>query len=114
MVIHMHILLRIWYGYLCLIELQLYLFSLTARHHTLGPRQTGKELAMTAITFTARKIADAGKARSQCAVIPLFSDKKPGGAARLLDKASAGAVSAALALGDFSGKAGQSLLLPGQ
>ena len=68
---------------------------------------------MTAITFTARKIADAGKARSQCAVIPLFSDKKPGGAARLLDKASAGAVSAALALGDFSGKAGQSLLLPG-
>ena len=67
---------------------------------------------MTAITFTARKIADASKARSQCAIIPLFSDKKPGGAARLLDKASAGAIGAALALGDFSGKAGQSLLLP--
>lgn len=68
---------------------------------------------MSAIKFSARKIDDAGAASSQCAVLPLYRDGKLSGAARNLDKASGGAVSAALALGDFAGKSGQSTLLPG-
>lgn len=68
---------------------------------------------MTALTFTARKIADASKAGAQCAIVPLFSGKKPGAAGRQLDKASSGSISAALKLGDFTGKTGETLLLPG-
>jgi leucyl aminopeptidase len=68
---------------------------------------------MSAIKFSARKIDDAGAASSQCAVLPLYEDGKLSGTARNLDKASGGAISAALALGDFAGKSGQSALLPG-
>ena len=68
---------------------------------------------MTAIKFSARKVDDAGAASSQCAVLPLHKGDKLGGVARNLDKASGGAISAALALGDFAGKSGQSTLLPG-
>mgnify|MGYP001818444523 CR=1 FL=1 len=68
---------------------------------------------MTAIKFSARKIDDPGTASSQCAVVPLHQGEKLGGAARKLDRASGGAISAAIDLGDFSGKGGQSALLPG-
>ncbi len=68
---------------------------------------------MPELTFKARKIDDAATAKSQCAVLPLFEGKRLGGAARQLDKASGGAIRAALELGDFSGRKGQSLMLPG-
>ena len=35
---------------------------------------------MTALTYTARKIADASRVAAQCAIVPLFSGKKPGAA----------------------------------
>jgi leucyl aminopeptidase len=68
---------------------------------------------MTKLSFTARKIKDASKAKSQCAILPVFSKKTLSTAAQQLDKASAGAVAAAIALGDFTGKSGQSCMLPG-
>ena len=68
---------------------------------------------MTAIKFTARKISDAATATSQCTVVPIFADGKLAGAAAALNKASGGAIKAALALGDFSGKSSQHSLLPG-
>jgi len=68
---------------------------------------------MTNLNFTARNIRDAAGATSQCAVLPVFSRKRLSEAAKQIDKASSGCVSAALALGDFSGKSGQTLLLPG-
>jgi leucyl aminopeptidase len=68
---------------------------------------------MTAITFTARDVRDAATTKSQCAILPVFQGAKLAGAALKLDRASSGAIKAALALGDFSGKAGQNLLLPG-
>lgn len=68
---------------------------------------------MSAIKFSARKVADAAKAQSQCIILPLYEGQKLTGAADTLDKASGGAVSAALELGDFSAKSGQSTILPG-
>lgn len=68
---------------------------------------------MTAISFTARNVSDASRATSQCAVLPVFSRKRLSQAALQMDKASSGAIKTALALGDFSGKSGQSLMLPG-
>jgi leucyl aminopeptidase len=68
---------------------------------------------MTAIKFSARKLEDASKATSQCAVLPLFKGDKLTGTAKKLDKASGGAISATLELGDFSAKSGQTILLPG-
>ncbi|RLQ21701.1 leucyl aminopeptidase [Seongchinamella sediminis] len=63
--------------------------------------------------FTARTVSDASTATSQCAVVPLFRNSKLSGAAAALNKASGGAIKAALELGDFTGKSGQSCLLPG-
>ena len=68
---------------------------------------------MTAITFTARNITDAAKASSQCAVLPVFTRKSLSLAARQMDEASGGAISSLLSLGDFSGKKGETYLLPG-
>ena len=68
---------------------------------------------MTATTFIARDVTDAATAASQCAILPLFQDTKLAGAALKLDKASSGSIKAALALGDFSAKSGESLMLPG-
>jgi leucyl aminopeptidase len=68
---------------------------------------------MTAITFTAREISDAAKPTCQCAILPVFTSKKLSRAARQLDEASSGAIKAALELGDFTGKSGETLLLPG-
>lgn len=68
---------------------------------------------MTTIKFAARKIADAEKAQTQCAVVPIAVNGKLAGVARALDKASAGAIAATIALGDFTGKPGENVLLPG-
>ncbi|MCB1690206.1 MAG: leucyl aminopeptidase [Halioglobus sp.] len=68
---------------------------------------------MSAMTFTARDIKDVDTAGTQCAIVPLFEGAKLAGAALKLDKASSGAIKSALALGDFSAKSGESLMLPG-
>lgn len=68
---------------------------------------------MTAIKFTARSISDAAKTSSACAVVPIFKGSKLGGAAKSLDEASQGAITATLKLGDFAGKAGQQAMLAG-
>ena len=68
---------------------------------------------MSKLTFTARKIKDAAQARSQCAILPVFGKKALSTAAQQVDKACDGAVSAAIDLGDFSGKSGQTCMLPG-
>lgn len=68
---------------------------------------------MTSITFSARDIDDAGSASTQCAVVPIFNGGKLVAAANQLDKAAGGTIKSALELGDFSGKAGQTLMLPG-
>ncbi len=68
---------------------------------------------MTAMTFTARDISDPAAAKSQCAILPLFHKAKLSGAALNLDRASGGAIRSALALGDFAGKSGETLMLPG-
>ena len=68
---------------------------------------------MTALTFTARKIDDASKGSSQCVILPLYHRKKLSPEAQQLDDASGGMIKRAMALGDFSGKSGESCLLPG-
>ena len=69
---------------------------------------------MTAITFTARDVADAATASTQCAIVPFFKErKKLSVSAQLLDKASSGAIKAALSLGDFSANKGETQMLPG-
>ncbi len=68
---------------------------------------------MTAISFTARKIQDAAKGSSHCVILPLYHRKKLSTEALQLDDASGGAIKSAMALGDFSGKAGESCVLPG-
>jgi leucyl aminopeptidase len=68
---------------------------------------------MTAMTFIAREVSDAATASTQCAILPIFQNAKLSGAALALDRVAAGAIKAALALGDFSGKPGESLFLPG-
>jgi leucyl aminopeptidase len=68
---------------------------------------------MTAITFTARKIENAAKGSSQCVILPLYRRKKLSREAQQIDEASGGLISGTLALGDFSGKSGESCLLPG-
>lgn len=68
---------------------------------------------MSAITFTARDVKDVTTAATQCAILPLFQGVKLSGAALKLDKATSGAIKTALALGDFSAKSGESLMLPG-
>ncbi len=68
---------------------------------------------MGSITFIARDVSDVAAATTQCAILPLFGNTKLSGAALQLDQASSGAIKAALALGDFSAKTGESLILPG-
>ena len=68
---------------------------------------------MSKLTVTARRIDDAGKQRTQCAVVPVFEKARLSGAARSLDKASGGVIGNVMALGDFSGKRGQTQMLPG-
>ncbi|WP_408014923.1 leucyl aminopeptidase [Sediminihaliea albiluteola] len=64
------------------------------------------------MTFTARQSVDPSKTKTQCAVVPVFG-KSLSAAAQAYDELSAGAISATMALGDFSGKSRQSCMLPG-
>ncbi len=66
---------------------------------------------MSAINFTSRNIADAAKAATACAVVPVFSRKGLSEAAEQMDKASGGAVASALKLGDFTATKGTTLML---
>jgi leucyl aminopeptidase len=69
---------------------------------------------MTDMSFSARKVDDAASVTCQCAVVPVFThSKKLSGAAAQLDHATSGVIRTALDLGDFTGKTGQSCLLPG-
>ncbi|MEP6391424.1 MAG: leucyl aminopeptidase [Halioglobus sp.] len=68
---------------------------------------------MTKLTLNARSIKDPAKAKTQCVVIPVSGDGKLKGIAAQIDKAHGGAIRAALDLGDFSGKQGQTQLLMG-
>jgi len=68
---------------------------------------------MSKITFTARSIDDATASATQCAVLPVFGTAKLSGAAQQLDRAGDGIIRRTLALGDFSGAKGETLLLPG-
>jgi leucyl aminopeptidase len=69
---------------------------------------------MTAISLSARHIQDATATGTQCAVLPVFTRKSLSTAARQLDDACGGSISDLLALGDFSGKKGETHLLPGR
>ena len=68
---------------------------------------------MTTITFTVRAVGEAASAPTQCAVLPVSSRGTLTGAAQQLDEAASGGITAALKLGDFKGKSGETLLLPG-
>lgn len=68
---------------------------------------------MTTLKFTARKIADISKAQSQCVVLPISQSGKLKGMARAVDSAAGGAVRASIELGDFTGKGGETAVLPG-
>ncbi len=67
---------------------------------------------MNKLTFTARAIPDLARARTQCAIVPVYGNQLSP-TAKALDSAGNGALAAALKLGDFKGKAGQTLMLPG-
>ena len=67
---------------------------------------------MSKINFTARTIEDPAATATQCAVIPVFGKARLSGAAQKLDRAAGGIIRQALELEDFSGKKGETLLLP--
>ncbi len=68
---------------------------------------------MIPMKFSARDVSDVFAAASQCAILPIFQGKSLSGPALKIDRASSGSIKSALALGDFSGKPGESLMLPG-
>jgi leucyl aminopeptidase len=68
---------------------------------------------MTKLTLSARSIKDPATAKTECVVIPVSGDGKLKGIAAQIDKAHGGAIRAALDLGDFAGKRGQSQFLMG-
>jgi leucyl aminopeptidase len=86
---------------------------LDAQHHTLRGLFTAKEFTMTAISFSARKIADAATAATQCAVVLIPEGEPLPDAARQLDNAADEAIQKTLSLGDFTGKIGETAWLPG-
>jgi leucyl aminopeptidase len=68
---------------------------------------------MSAIKFIARKVADAAKAQTQCAIVPIPGEGKLAGVAKRLDDAAGGAISSIIELGDFTGKPGETVTLAG-
>ncbi|MCL4103987.1 UNVERIFIED_CONTAM: hypothetical protein GTU68_034849 [Idotea baltica] len=68
---------------------------------------------MTTLSLTARTASVAANASTACAVVPVFAKGGLVPAAEQLDKLTAGGITNALKLGDFSAKPGQTLLLPG-
>ena len=67
---------------------------------------------MSELAFHARKSVDPARSKSACAILPVFG-KELGDAAAALDPQIDGALSAALKLGDFKGKPGQTMVMPG-
>jgi leucyl aminopeptidase len=61
--------------------------------------------------INARKITDAAKQKTGCAVATVFARKKLSAAARQLDEASDGLISKALKNGEITGSIGESLML---
>ncbi|MEQ8514682.1 MAG: leucyl aminopeptidase [Chromatocurvus sp.] len=68
---------------------------------------------MPKLSVTARTLRDGGSARTQCAILPVFAKGKLQGVGEQLDAALNGVIRSALAMGDFSGAQGKTLLLPG-
>ena len=68
---------------------------------------------MGAIKFTARKIDDICKGSTHCLILPIYHRKKLSSDAQQVDKAAGGSIATTIALGDFSGKSGESCVLPG-
>lgn len=68
---------------------------------------------MSAIKFTAKKIDDPTKGSTQCLILPIYRRKKLSADAQLVNKAADGAIAKTIALGDFTGKSGESCVLPG-
>jgi len=68
---------------------------------------------MPSISITARMLRDGGSAKTQCAILPVFTGGKLSEIGTQLDSALGGVIQAALAMGDFSGAQGKTLLLPG-
>ena len=66
--------------------------------------------------IVSKNIKDAGSHKSSCAVVIVYPRKQLSTAARQLDQANGGLIATALASGDISGKAGESLMLhtPGE
>lgn len=64
-------------------------------------------------TFKARRITDAATHSTACAILPIFTKKTLSAAAMQVDKAAGGTITRAMALGDFSAKPGETLLLGG-
>ena len=59
------------------------------------------------------KGGDLSKQKTDCIIVGVFDSKKLSSAAAALDKVSKGAILAAAASGDISGKSGSTLLLQG-
>ncbi|MFN2287151.1 MAG: leucyl aminopeptidase [Chromatocurvus sp.] len=68
---------------------------------------------MPKFSVSARALKDGGSAKTQCAILPVFANGKPGAIGAQLDTALNGLISSALAIGDFSGAQGKTLMLPG-
>jgi leucyl aminopeptidase len=68
---------------------------------------------MPALSLSARNIVDNARTATQCAILPIFQGVRLSAEAREIDQACNGVIKNALKLGDFEGKSGQSLLLPG-
>ncbi len=61
--------------------------------------------------FSAKTLKDAGAAKTACAIVPVYPRKQLSAAAKQIDKRYNGMVASALAAGDITGNAGDSLLL---
>ncbi len=68
---------------------------------------------MPSLNVTVRALSDGSRARTQCAILPVFTDGKLKGIGEQLDSALNGIIRAALDMGDFSAAQGKTLLLPG-
>ncbi|MFV0476596.1 MAG: leucyl aminopeptidase [Parahaliea sp.] len=67
---------------------------------------------MSSPSFSARQNVNPASAKTQCAILPVFGKILPP-TAQAYDQLSGGTISNTLVLGDFSGKTGQTCMLPG-
>ena len=58
------------------------------------------------------KLGPAGKQKSACLIVAVFSGKNLSDSAKSVDKSSRGSITGLLKRGDLSGKTGESLLIP--